>query len=67
MKNLSYKNDKFDRTNPLSIFNYSRHLIGNSLHSLLGNKAIKQKRKGKGKFTLTKIIGNEIYFFIAVR
>ena len=48
MKNLSFKNDEFDRTNPLSIFNYSRYLIGNSLRSLLGNKAIKQKRKGKG-------------------
>ena len=48
MKNLSYKKDKFDRTDPLSIFNYSRHLIGNSLRSLLGNKAIKQKRQGKG-------------------
>lgn len=32
----------------MSIFNYSRHLIGNSLHSLLGDSAIKNKRKGKG-------------------
>ncbi|MCM1028524.1 MAG: hypothetical protein NC484_02800 [Alloprevotella sp.] len=32
----------------MSIFNYSRHLIGNSLHSLLGDSVIEQKRKGKG-------------------
>lgn len=32
----------------MSIFNYSRHLIGNSLHSLLGDIVIEHKRKGKG-------------------
>ncbi len=38
----------FDRTNPLSIFNYSRHLIGNSLRTLLGEEVISHLRKGKG-------------------
>lgn len=48
MDNLDFRSDKFDKTNPLSIFNYSRHLIGNSLRSLLGDPAISKKRKGKG-------------------
>lgn len=48
MANIDYCNDTLDRSNPLSIFNYSRHLIGHSLHSLLGDSVIEHKRKGKG-------------------
>ncbi|MCM1518196.1 MAG: hypothetical protein NC117_06115 [Pseudoflavonifractor sp.] len=40
--------DKFDRTNPMSIYDYSRHLIGHSLHSLLGDDVMERRRKGKG-------------------
>lgn len=43
-----FQKDSFDHTSPMSIFNYSRHLIGQSLHSLLGDEVISQKRKGKG-------------------
>lgn len=43
-----YSNDILDRSNPMSIYNYSRHLIGHSLHSLLGDSVIEHKRKGKG-------------------
>lgn len=32
----------------MSIFNFSRHLIGHSLHSLLGDEALSNQRKGKG-------------------
>lgn len=45
---MNYNLDTYDRTNPMSIFNYSRHLIGNSLHSLLGDDIIERSRKGKG-------------------
>lgn len=45
---VEYRNDTFDSTNPMSIYNYSRHLIGNSLHSLLGDTVVEHKRKGKG-------------------
>ena len=45
---FNYNSDTIDRTNPMSIFNYSRHLIGHSLHSLLGDSVIEHKRKGKG-------------------
>lgn len=48
MTNVNFFNDTFDRTNPMSIFNFSRHLIGHSLHSLIGEVVIEQKRKGKG-------------------
>lgn len=41
-------NESFDRRNPLSIYEFSRFLIGNSLHSLFGDTAVMQKRKGKG-------------------
>lgn len=41
-------NGGFDRTNPESIYDYSRHLIGHSLLSLMGQDAVLQKRKGKG-------------------
>ena len=45
---MDYSNDKFDPTSPMSIFNYSRHLIGESLHSLLGDAVVMRERKGKG-------------------
>ncbi|MBD5267563.1 MAG: hypothetical protein HDS41_05190 [Bacteroides sp.] len=45
---LDYYNDTLDRSNPISIFNYSRHLIGHSLHSLIGDSVIEHRRKGKG-------------------
>ena len=38
----------YDSSNPISIFNYSRHLIGESLRSLFGDSVVGQKRKGKG-------------------
>ena len=41
-------NRSFDRKNPLSIYEFSRFLIGNSLHSLFGDTVVAQKRKGKG-------------------
>ena len=44
----SYPKAKFDSKDPLSIYNYSRFLIGNSLHSLFGDLAIEHLRKGKG-------------------
>lgn len=45
---FNYNSDTIDRSNPMSIFNYSRHLIGHSLRSLLGNSVIEHKRNGKG-------------------
>lgn len=48
MTNTDFRSDSFDRTSPMSIFNYSRHLVGHSLHSLLGDSVVEQKRKGKG-------------------
>lgn len=48
MTNVPFRSDTFDRTSPMSIFNFSRHLIGQSLHSLIGDTVIEQKRKGKG-------------------
>lgn len=39
---------KYDRTDPNSIFDYSRFLIGQSLHSLFGDGVIDHTRKGKG-------------------
>lgn len=44
----SSANHSFDKTNPLAIYDFSRLLIGQSLHSLFGEEAISQKRKGKG-------------------
>lgn len=38
----------FDRSDPLSIYEFSRLLIGQSLHTLLGEEVIAQRRKGKG-------------------
>ncbi len=48
MTDTPYRKDTFDISSPMSIFDYSRHLIGNSLHSLLGESAVEHKRKGKG-------------------
>ncbi|MBD5186336.1 MAG: hypothetical protein HDS92_06995 [Bacteroidales bacterium] len=48
MKEVTYDKATFDSKNPLSIYDYSRFLIGHSLHSLLGNDAVEHKRKGKG-------------------
>lgn len=40
--------DTLDRADPLSIFEFSRSLIGHSLLSLFGQEAVNRKRKGKG-------------------
>ncbi len=48
MNPIIYENTSFDKTDPLSIYDYSRFLIGHSLHSLLGENAVFNKRKGKG-------------------
>lgn len=48
MTDMACKCDSYDKSSPVSIFNYSRHLIGNSLHTLLGEKVIDHVRKGKG-------------------
>ncbi len=39
----------YDRSNPESIYEYSDKLIGQSLHSLFGDKCIEDLRKGKGR------------------
>lgn len=44
----SFQEATFDRGNPLSIYDYSQYLIGQSLHILLGDEAIEKVRKGKG-------------------
>lgn len=49
MTKAEYLNDTFDRTSPMSIYNYSRHLIGQSLHSLIGDSVLDKKKKGKGR------------------
>ncbi len=48
MTSPTYREESFDSRNPLSIYEYSRFLIGHSLRSLLGDTAIVHKRKGKG-------------------
>lgn len=48
MENSTSNETRFDKTNPYSIFDYSRLLIGNSLHSLFGDAAVNLKRNGKG-------------------
>lgn len=47
-KEVSFQESTFDRRSPLSIYEYSRFLIGHSLHSLLGDIAVEHKRSGKG-------------------
>lgn len=39
----------FDRTNPVSIYEYSGGLIGNSLYDLFGEAVVDHARKGKGR------------------
>lgn len=48
MEQLSYQDASFDAKSPLSIFEYSRFLIGHSLHSLIGDAVVAHKRNGKG-------------------
>lgn len=48
MKEDSYDTATYDKTNPESIYNYSRFLIGESLRSLLGDGTVSTRRKGKG-------------------
>lgn len=48
MAETSFKTATFDKSNPFSIYEFSRFLIGQSLHSLLGDEAIAKTRKGKG-------------------
>lgn len=48
MASASFQEATFDRTNPLSIYEYSQHLIGQTLHKLLGDKIREISRKGKG-------------------
>lgn len=45
----SFEESSFDRSNPLSIFEYSRFLVGKSLRGLLGDGVIPKCRKGKGR------------------
>ncbi len=49
MEDLAYQEASFDPKNPLSIYEYSRFLVGRSLHSLLGEEAVMHARKGKGR------------------
>ncbi|MGM9822159.1 MAG: Sau3AI family type II restriction endonuclease [Muribaculaceae bacterium] len=46
--NENYKKATYDRKDPLSIFDYSKYLIGESLLSLFGNDVDKHFFKGKG-------------------
>lgn len=39
---------KYDNTDPFSIYEYSKGLIGHSLYDLLGNNVIEYFKKGKG-------------------
>ena len=48
MAERTFQEVSFDSKSPLSIYEYSRYLIGHSLHSLLGEIAVSHKRKGKG-------------------
>lgn len=48
MADPQLKTGTFDKSNPLSIYDYSRHLIGRSLHALFGDEVIAKTRKGKG-------------------
>ncbi len=48
MTNPNYFQENFDRKDPLSIFHYSRLLIGNSLHGLIGESVTTHNRSGKG-------------------
>lgn len=48
MPSSTFSNKAFDRNDPLSIYDFSRLLIGKSLHGLVGDEAISRSRKGKG-------------------
>lgn len=48
MVDTNLHSSSFDKSSPLSIFEYSQQLIGNSLRSLLGDSVAEHKRKGKG-------------------
>lgn len=48
MAQPSYTATMFDKADPLSIYDYSRYLIGHSLHSLFGEVVLSHSRKGKG-------------------
>lgn len=49
MQTHSYQTASFDKADPVSIYNYSSYLIGNSLHSLLGDEIVEREREGKGR------------------
>lgn len=42
-------NPKYDKTNPVSIFEYSKNIIGYSLYDLYGQSAFEKAKKGKGR------------------
>lgn len=48
MAEASFKTVTFDKSSPFSIYEFSRFLIGQSLHSLFGDGVIDKLRKGKG-------------------
>ena len=48
MESLIFNHKEYNCADPISIFDYSRHLIGHTLHSLFGDEVFDQKRKGKG-------------------
>lgn len=43
-----FTTEVYDKRNPLSIYDFSRFLIGSSLHDLFGDAAVSKTRKGKG-------------------
>lgn len=48
MTQNSFRETTFDKSDPYSIYDFSRFLIGHSLHTLLGDDIIPKVRKGKG-------------------
>lgn len=48
MAEISFHSTSFDKSSPFSIYEFSRFLVGQSLHSLLGDEVIAKTRKGKG-------------------
>lgn len=48
MPTTALNTSSYDPKNPMSIYEYSRFLVGHSLHSLLGDEVFNHKRKGKG-------------------
>ncbi|MGM9775088.1 MAG: MutH/Sau3AI family endonuclease [Candidatus Egerieousia sp.] len=48
MNNTDFKSATYDKKNPISIFDYSKYLIGESLLSLLGDGIRTHIFKGKG-------------------